>query len=90
QHRKNQAIAIATLSSQNPGVITKANTVFKSNPSINPNVLSKGFQLDRNVASGGEGSGPTNLDRGKGPLQNLLEHEGEDVNYNDRLYHEFL
>ncbi|KAK2634040.1 hypothetical protein Ddye_028832 [Dipteronia dyeriana] len=42
------------------------------------------------MASGGEGSGPTNLDRGKGPLQNLLEHEGEDVNYNDRLYHEFL
>ncbi|KAK2633720.1 hypothetical protein Ddye_028512 [Dipteronia dyeriana] len=42
------------------------------------------------MASGEEGSGPTNLDRGNGPLQNLLEHEGEDVNYNDRLYHEFL
>ncbi|KAK2638505.1 hypothetical protein Ddye_026300 [Dipteronia dyeriana] len=42
------------------------------------------------MASGGEGSGPTILDRGNGPLQNLLEHEGEDVNYNDRLYHEFL
>ncbi|KAK2661657.1 hypothetical protein Ddye_000231 [Dipteronia dyeriana] len=42
------------------------------------------------MASGGEGSCPTNLDRGKGPLQNLLEHESEDVNYDDRLYHEFL
>ncbi|KAK2646094.1 hypothetical protein Ddye_021289 [Dipteronia dyeriana] len=29
------------------------------------------------MASGGEGPGPTNLDRGKGPLQNLLEHEDE-------------
>ncbi|KAK3225978.1 hypothetical protein Dsin_005840 [Dipteronia sinensis] len=40
------------------------------------------------MASGGEGS--RNLNKGKGPLQDLLEHQGDDVSYNDRLYHEFL
>ncbi|KAK3212722.1 hypothetical protein Dsin_017428 [Dipteronia sinensis] len=40
------------------------------------------------MASGGEGS--RNLNKGKGPLQDLLEHKGDDVSYNDRLYHEFL
>uniref|UniRef100_A0A2N9H7E4 Cupin type-1 domain-containing protein n=1 Tax=Fagus sylvatica TaxID=28930 RepID=A0A2N9H7E4_FAGSY len=47
--RKTNAIAIAALSSQNPGLITIANTVFGSNPPINPDVLIKAFQLDRNV-----------------------------------------
>ncbi|KAK3211978.1 hypothetical protein Dsin_016684 [Dipteronia sinensis] len=42
------------------------------------------------MASGGDDSSLRNLDRGKGPLQDLLEHEGDDVNYNDRIYHEFL
>uniref|UniRef100_A0A2N9EH85 Germin-like protein n=1 Tax=Fagus sylvatica TaxID=28930 RepID=A0A2N9EH85_FAGSY len=46
---KTNAIAIAALSSQNPGLITIANTVFGSNPPINPDVLIKAFQLDRNV-----------------------------------------
>ncbi|XP_062176005.1 germin-like protein subfamily 1 member 11 [Alnus glutinosa] len=43
------AVAFAGLSSQNPGVITIANAVFGSNPPINPDVLAKAFQLDRNV-----------------------------------------
>ncbi|KAG2703544.1 hypothetical protein I3760_06G142600 [Carya illinoinensis] len=43
------AIAFAGLSSQNPGVITIANAVFGSNPKINPNVLTKAFQVDKNL-----------------------------------------
>ncbi len=46
---KTNAIALASLSSQNPGVITIANAVFGSNPPINPDVLAKAFQLDKNV-----------------------------------------
>ncbi|KAJ9177423.1 hypothetical protein P3X46_012645 [Hevea brasiliensis] len=45
------AVAIAGLSSQNPGVITIANAVFGSNPPINPDVLTKAFQLDKNVVN---------------------------------------
>nr|GMC82971.1 putative germin-like protein 2-1 [Ipomoea batatas] len=44
-----KAIAFAGLSSQNPGVITIANAVFGSDPPINPNVLTKAFQVDKNV-----------------------------------------
>ncbi|GAA0168598.1 hypothetical protein LIER_23275 [Lithospermum erythrorhizon] len=40
------AVAIASLGSQNPGVITIANTVFGSNPDIASDVLAKAFQLD--------------------------------------------
>ncbi|XVF42419.1 hypothetical protein PTKIN_Ptkin01aG0361200 [Pterospermum kingtungense] len=43
------AVALAGLSSQNPGVITIAKAVFGSNPAINPNVLVKAFQLDLNI-----------------------------------------
>ena len=43
------AVAIAGLSSQNPGVITIANAVFGSNPPINLDVLTKAFQVDNNV-----------------------------------------
>jgi quercetin dioxygenase-like cupin family protein len=43
------AIAISGLSSQNAGVITIADAVFGSDPSINPDVLSKAFQLDKNI-----------------------------------------
>ncbi|KAK6932075.1 Cupin 1, partial [Dillenia turbinata] len=46
---KTNAIAFSGLSSQNPGVITIANAVFGSNPSINPDVLTKAFQVDMNV-----------------------------------------
>ncbi|KAB1207149.1 Germin-like protein subfamily 1 member 17 [Morella rubra] len=43
------ALIFAGLSSQNPGVITIANAVFGSNPPINPDVLTKAFQVDKNV-----------------------------------------
>ena len=43
------AIAFASLSSQNPGLITIANAVFGSNPPINTDVLAKAFQMDKNV-----------------------------------------
>ncbi|KAL5566794.1 hypothetical protein UlMin_029958 [Ulmus minor] len=43
------AVAFAGLSSQNAGVITIANTVFGSDPSIYPDVLAKAFKLDRNI-----------------------------------------
>ncbi|MBA0699714.1 hypothetical protein Goari_001323 [Gossypium aridum] len=46
---KTEAVAFAGLSSQNAGVITIANAVFGSNPPINPDVLTKAFQLDKNV-----------------------------------------
>ncbi|XP_059432939.1 germin-like protein subfamily 1 member 11 [Corylus avellana] len=48
---KINAVAFAGLSSQNPGLITIANAVFGSNPPINPDVLAKAFQLDRNVVN---------------------------------------
>ena len=44
---KSSAVAIAALSSQNPGVITIANAVFGSNPRIDPRVLTRAFQLDK-------------------------------------------
>ncbi|KAF7817770.1 Germin-like protein subfamily 1 member 7 [Senna tora] len=40
------ALAIAGLSSQNPGVITIANALFASNPPISPDILAKAFQVD--------------------------------------------
>ncbi|KAL4370032.1 hypothetical protein AHAS_Ahas06G0025200 [Arachis hypogaea] len=43
------ALAIAALSSQNPGVITIANAVFGSTPPISPEILAKAFQVDNNV-----------------------------------------
>ncbi|KAH7543364.1 hypothetical protein FEM48_Zijuj02G0176400 [Ziziphus jujuba var. spinosa] len=43
------ALAFAALGSQNPGVITIANAVFGSDPRINPDVLSKAFQVDKNI-----------------------------------------
>ncbi|PQQ01149.1 germin-like protein subfamily 1 member 13 [Prunus yedoensis var. nudiflora] len=43
------AVAFAGLSSQNPGVITIANAVFGSKPPINPDVLTKAFQVDNKV-----------------------------------------
>ena len=43
------AVALSSFSSQNPGVITIANAVFGSNPPINPKVLIKAFQVDKNV-----------------------------------------
>ncbi|KAL8473397.1 hypothetical protein ACS0TY_030291 [Phlomoides rotata] len=46
---KTNAVAFAGLSSQNPGVITIANAVFGSDPSINPDVLTTAFQVEKNV-----------------------------------------
>ncbi|KAK4479951.1 hypothetical protein RD792_013010 [Penstemon davidsonii] len=46
---KTNACAFAGLSSQNPGVITIANSVFGSDPSINPDVLTKAFQVEKDV-----------------------------------------
>ncbi|KAB1995937.1 hypothetical protein ERO13_D13G171100v2 [Gossypium hirsutum] len=43
------AVAFAGLSSENPGVITIANAVFGSNPSINADILAKAFSLDRKM-----------------------------------------
>ncbi|KAJ8771736.1 hypothetical protein K2173_026913 [Erythroxylum novogranatense] len=46
---KTPALAIAALSSQNPGVITIANAIFGANPPIKPGVLTKAFHLDKIV-----------------------------------------
>uniref|UniRef100_A0A453JBI4 Germin-like protein n=1 Tax=Aegilops tauschii subsp. strangulata TaxID=200361 RepID=A0A453JBI4_AEGTS len=43
------AVAIATLSSQNPGAITIANAVFGSDPPISDDVLAKAFQVEKNT-----------------------------------------
>ncbi|XP_074566889.1 putative germin-like protein 2-1 [Curcuma longa] len=44
-----RAVAIAALSSQNPGTITIANAVFGSNPSISDEVLAKAFRVDQKI-----------------------------------------
>ncbi|PKI43037.1 hypothetical protein CRG98_036516 [Punica granatum] len=46
---KTKAVAVAGLSSQNPGVITIANALFNTNPPINPEVLAIAFQLDEHL-----------------------------------------
>ncbi|XP_040940748.1 germin-like protein subfamily 1 member 11 [Gossypium hirsutum] len=43
------AVAFAGLCSENPWVITIANAVFGSNPSINADILAKAFNLDRKM-----------------------------------------
>ncbi|KAK1609265.1 hypothetical protein QYE76_032938 [Lolium multiflorum] len=43
------AVAIAALSSQNPGTITIANAVFGSKPPISDDVLAKAFQVEKNT-----------------------------------------
>ncbi|XP_051128543.1 putative germin-like protein 2-1 [Andrographis paniculata] len=43
------AVTVAFLSSQNPGVIAIANAVFGSNPPINAEVLKKAFQADESI-----------------------------------------
>lgn len=45
----NNAVALAALSSQNPGVITVANAVFGSKPSISDDILAKAFQVDNKI-----------------------------------------
>ncbi|KAI3858189.1 hypothetical protein MKW92_028034 [Papaver armeniacum] len=46
---KTPAVALAALSSQNPGVITVANAVFGSKAPINDDVLAKAFLVDKKV-----------------------------------------
>ncbi|OWM83894.1 putative germin-like protein 2-1 isoform X2 [Punica granatum] len=46
---KVNAVAIAALSSQNPGVITIANAVFGSKPAVSADILAKAFQVDSGV-----------------------------------------
>uniref|UniRef100_A0ACD5VV11 Uncharacterized protein n=2 Tax=Avena sativa TaxID=4498 RepID=A0ACD5VV11_AVESA len=41
------AVAISGISSQNPGIITIANAVFGSKPTISDDVLAKAFQVDK-------------------------------------------
>ncbi|GLT87344.1 hypothetical protein SLE2022_054320 [Rubroshorea leprosula] len=43
------AVAFSGLSSQNPGTITIATSVFGSKPPIDPDVLTKAFMLDKDV-----------------------------------------
>ena len=43
------AVAFAGLGSQNPGVITIANAVFGSDPPINADILTRAFQVDKDV-----------------------------------------
>jgi hypothetical protein len=45
------ALALSSLDNQNLGRLTIANTIFGSNPLINPDVLAKAFQLDKNVVN---------------------------------------
>lgn len=48
-HGPTPAVAIAALSSQNPGVITIANAVFGTNPPISDMVLAKAFQVGKDA-----------------------------------------
>lgn len=43
------AVALAGLSSQNPGVVPIAATLFGSNPDISDEVLAKAFQVDKSI-----------------------------------------
>ncbi|KAF9609178.1 hypothetical protein IFM89_013568 [Coptis chinensis] len=45
------AVAIASLSSQNPGVVTIANAVFGSKPDISNDILAPAFQVGKNVTN---------------------------------------
>jgi quercetin dioxygenase-like cupin family protein len=47
--RNTNAVALAGLGSQNPGRTDIAENIFGANPPINPDVLTKAFQLDKNV-----------------------------------------
>ncbi|XP_048140630.1 germin-like protein subfamily 1 member 7 isoform X1 [Rhodamnia argentea] len=46
---KTPALAFSGLSSQNPGVITIANSIFGAKPPISADVLTKAFQVDKKV-----------------------------------------
>ncbi|KAK3197976.1 hypothetical protein Dsin_021391 [Dipteronia sinensis] len=46
---KTDGLAFASFNSQNPGVITLANSIFGTNPPIDPYALARAFKLDVNV-----------------------------------------
>ncbi|TXG65870.1 hypothetical protein EZV62_007145 [Acer yangbiense] len=46
---KTDGLAFASFNSQNPGVITLANSLFGTNPPIDPYALARALQLDVNV-----------------------------------------
>ncbi|KAF7103705.1 hypothetical protein CFC21_104668 [Triticum aestivum] len=48
-NRTSNAVAIAALSSQNPGVITIANAVFGAEPSIPAGITTKAFQVEKST-----------------------------------------
>lgn len=48
---KTPAVAIAALSSQNPGTITIANAVFGSKPPISADILAKAFMLEKDTVA---------------------------------------
>ncbi|GLT53974.1 hypothetical protein SLA2020_272080 [Shorea laevis] len=48
---KTNAIACAGLGRQNPGLIVIAKNIFGSDPPVNLDVLTKAFQLDKNVVN---------------------------------------
>lgn len=48
---KGNAIAVAGLNSQNPGVITIGNAVFGSDPNIASDILVKAFQVDKSLVN---------------------------------------
>ncbi|KAL8223252.1 hypothetical protein R6Q57_020651 [Mikania cordata] len=43
------ALAVSTLSSQNPGIVTIANAVFGSKPDISTDILAKAFQSSNDI-----------------------------------------
>ncbi|CAD5166133.1 unnamed protein product [Musa acuminata subsp. malaccensis] len=45
----NKAVALSGLSSQNPGVITIANSVFGSKPAISDDILAKALGVDKKI-----------------------------------------
>ncbi|KAL2576082.1 hypothetical protein AAZV13_16G055300 [Glycine max] len=46
---RGRAVSISAFSSQNPGTVTVANAVFRSNPRISTDILTKSFQVDKKV-----------------------------------------
>ncbi|KDP46445.1 hypothetical protein JCGZ_10285 [Jatropha curcas] len=46
---KTPAVAMAALNSQNPGVVTLANTIFGAIPSVNLDLLARAFHSDKNI-----------------------------------------
>nr|GEU73387.1 hypothetical protein [Tanacetum cinerariifolium] len=62
-------VAIAGLSSQNPGVITIADAVFGSNPDISDDILAKAFQVDKKKLGTRIAGLETQLEHAQGELK---------------------